>query len=150
MIRPIPSRHFADLIEAHQSSKALATVLSVVVDDPTGYGRIIRDAADRFAKIVEQKDAGPEEALVKEINSGTYVFECEPLFEALHQISPENAQAEYYLTDVLEIIKEQAGKVEIFIHGDREEALGINNRVQLAAAERILRDRIRVDGCGPV
>ena len=77
-----------DLIEAHQSSKALATVLSVVVDDPTGYGRIIRDAADRFAKIVEQKDAGPEEALVKEINSGTYVFECEPLFEALHQISP--------------------------------------------------------------
>ncbi|MGI6566066.1 MAG: bifunctional UDP-N-acetylglucosamine diphosphorylase/glucosamine-1-phosphate N-acetyltransferase GlmU [Firmicutes bacterium] len=132
-----------DLIEAHQSSKALATVLSVVVDDPTGYGRIIRDAADRFAKIVEQKDAGPEEALVKEINSGTYVFECEPLFEALHQISPENAQAEYYLTDVLEIIKEQAGKVEIFIHGDHEEALGINNRVQLAAAERILRDRIR-------
>ena len=132
-----------ELIKTHESSNASGTVLSVLVDDPTGYGRIIRDDEGAFAKIVEEKDASPEEASVKEINSGTYVFQCEPMFAALHQISPENAQKEYYLTDVLGIIKEQAGMVEIYTHDDHEEALGINNRVQLAAAEKILRNRIR-------
>jgi bifunctional UDP-N-acetylglucosamine pyrophosphorylase/glucosamine-1-phosphate N-acetyltransferase len=131
------------LVSFHDSSKASGTVLSVFVDDPTGYGRIIRDSEGAFAKIVEEKDATPEEAAVKEINSGTYVFQSEPLFAALHQLSPENAQGEYYLTDVLGIIRGQAGRVEIFTHDDHEEALGINNRVQLAAAERILRNRIR-------
>ncbi|NLY30355.1 MAG: bifunctional UDP-N-acetylglucosamine diphosphorylase/glucosamine-1-phosphate N-acetyltransferase GlmU, partial [Firmicutes bacterium] len=132
-----------ELIKAHQSSRASGTVLSVLLNDPTGYGRIIRDAEGAFAKIVEEKDASPEEAAVKEINSGTYVFQCEPLFAALHQISPENAQKEYYLTDVLGIIREQAGMVEVFTHDDPEEASGINNRVQLAAAEKALRTRIR-------
>jgi len=79
------------LIKVHQETQASATALSVFLDNPTGYGRIIRDAEGVFCKVVEEKDAAPEEAAVKEINSGTYVFQSEPLFAALHQLSPKNA-----------------------------------------------------------
>jgi bifunctional UDP-N-acetylglucosamine pyrophosphorylase/glucosamine-1-phosphate N-acetyltransferase len=132
-----------NLVDLHQDSGAIGTVLTVNVDDPTGYGRIIRDSAGGFKKIVEQKDASPGEAMVKEINSGTYVFECGPMFGALSQIKPQNVQNEYYLTDVLPILRKEYGKVQIFTHEDADEALGINNRVQLAVAEQIMRSRIR-------
>ena len=132
-----------ELVRYHQAAGATGTVLTVDVEDPTGYGRIIRDRDGSFVKIVEQKDATDEEAKTKEINSGTYVFAREPLFAALHQIKPQNVQKEYYLTDVLAILRRERHKVDIYKHGDAEEALGINNRAQLAVAEGILRDRIR-------
>jgi bifunctional UDP-N-acetylglucosamine pyrophosphorylase/glucosamine-1-phosphate N-acetyltransferase len=132
-----------DLVSCHESSEAIGTVLTVTVDDPFGYGRIIRDADGKLEKIVEEKDATPVEAMVREINSGTYVFECEPVFAALCRIKPQNVQNEYYLTDVVPILREEYRRVQVFSHGDADEALGINNRVQLAAAEQILRNRIR-------
>ena len=132
------------LVDYHLEGGALATVLTVDVHDPTGYGRIIRDVHGDLERVVEQRDANPTEALVKEINSGTFVFASAPLFEALRCIRPQNVQHEYYLPDVLTILKEMSnGKVQIFKHRDPEEALGINNRVQLAEAEQILRDRVR-------
>ena len=132
-----------ELVHSHQDSGAIGTVLTVNVDDPTDYGRIIRDSTGGFERIVEQKDATPEEAMVKEINSGTYVFECAAMFSALSRVRPQNVQHEYYLPDVLPILREEQGKVQIFNHGDDEEALGINNRVQLAVAEQIMRNRVR-------
>ncbi len=132
-----------ELLQSHQTSDVIATVLTVNVDDPTGYGRIIRDDIGGLRKIVEEKDATIEEAMVREINSGTYVFQCEPMFAALRCIEPQNVQKEYYLTDVLGILREDYGKVQIFGHNDEKEALGINNRAQLAVAEQIMRSRIR-------
>ncbi|NMB46958.1 MAG: bifunctional UDP-N-acetylglucosamine diphosphorylase/glucosamine-1-phosphate N-acetyltransferase GlmU [Firmicutes bacterium] len=131
------------LVHSHRDSGVIGTVLAVNVDDPTGYGRIVRNAAGGLDKIVEQKDADPIELEIREINSGTYVFECESMFAALRRIRPQNVQNEYYLTDVLTILKEDHGTVQVFTHADDEEALGINNRAQLAVAEQIMRDRIR-------
>ena len=132
-----------ELVSFHERSGGIGTVLTVTVDNPSGYGRIIRDADGKLERIVEERDATPEEAVVSEINSGTYVFECEPLFAKLGQIKPENVQNEYYLTDVVPIIGQEYSRVQIFHYRDAEEALGINNRVQLAQAEKVMRNRIR-------
>jgi bifunctional UDP-N-acetylglucosamine pyrophosphorylase/glucosamine-1-phosphate N-acetyltransferase len=117
-------------------------VLSMIPDDPFGYGRIVRDADGSFLRIVEQKDCSPEEALVTECNSGFYCFDTAFLFEALGQVSTDNAQGEYYLTDVIEIARNAGRVVEAMPAQDADECLGVNTRVQLAEAAKVLQRRI--------
>ena len=127
------------LIEQHVSTGAACTILAVRLENPTGYGRIIRNERGEFQKIVEQKDANEEERKVKEINSGIYCFETGDLFDALKRVEPKNEQGEYYLTDVAEIILSTGQKVEVFTHTDAREVSGINTRAELAEFENLLR-----------
>ncbi|AZR74558.1 UDP-N-acetylglucosamine diphosphorylase/glucosamine-1-phosphate N-acetyltransferase [Anoxybacter fermentans] len=131
------------LFKTHVDSNADATILSTYLDDPTGYGRIVRDKDGRFLKIVEQSDlASEEEEKINEINTGIYIFNNQKLFKALHQIQPNNAQGEYYLTDVFNILLAEKAKVEVMKTLNSNEIIGINDRVRLAEAEKILRRRI--------
>ena len=132
----------ADLVEQHRRTEAAATVLTVRVDDPTGYGRIIRDRHDKVRRIVEQADASPEEAMVDEINTSVYCFRTSLLGPALRRINPANAQGEYYLTDVIHVLAEAGHPVDTMMAMDPSEAAGVNDRVQLAEAEAELRFRI--------
>jgi bifunctional UDP-N-acetylglucosamine pyrophosphorylase/glucosamine-1-phosphate N-acetyltransferase len=127
------------LIEHHRATGAACTILTVRLENPTGYGRIIRDEQDQFQRIVEQKDATEEERKVREINSGIYCFESSDLFAALRRVEPKNQQGEYYLTDVAEIILSTGGRVEVFLHNDAREVSGINTRAELAEFENLLR-----------
>ena len=127
------------LIEHHRAANAACTILSVRLENPTGYGRIIRDAHGAFQHIVEQKDATEDERLVREINSGIYCFETADLFAALRRVEPKNQQGEYYLTDVAEIILASGRKVEVFINNDAREVSGINTRAELAEFENLIR-----------
>jgi bifunctional UDP-N-acetylglucosamine pyrophosphorylase/glucosamine-1-phosphate N-acetyltransferase len=129
------------LYKEHKAQGAKATVLTAVMPDATGYGRIIRTACGTVQKIVEQKDASEKELKVNEVNSGIYCFEADALLDALKNLSCDNAQGEYYLTDVLEILNKQNEKVWAVVADDYESTLGINSRVQLAGAEKILRSR---------
>lgn len=134
-----------DLVAAHQQSGAAATVLTAKPADATGYGRILRDESGQVLGIVEQKDATAEQKQIGEINTGIYCFEAAPLFAALAGLTCNNAQKEYYLTDVLAILAQagqQVGAVEV---ADFQETLGINSRLQLAEAEKILRQRKLVE-----
>ncbi len=131
----------AKLFAAHCHSQAAATVLTAQLPDPAGYGRVIRDAHGLVVKIVEHKDASTAELAINEVNTGIYCFEKVALFEALAQITCANQQGEYYLTDVIAILARQNGKVGAVLAEDHQETLGINSRVQLAAAEKILRTR---------
>ena len=126
-------------IEHHQASGADCSILSVRLENPTGYGRIIRDQNGAFQKIVEQRDANDEQRQVKEINSGIYCFDSTELYRALRQVEPANDQGEYYLTDVAEIILRNGGAVSVFLHGDSREVEGINTRAQLAEFENLIR-----------
>lgn len=129
------------LIDYHRESGAVATVLSTEVEDPYGYGRIIRDASGYFQGIVEEKDASEADKIIREINSGIYCLQVQDAFAALAGISASNAQGEYYLTDMLKTLKDEGKKVEIFLMDAREDIYGINDRVQMAQAEEILRRR---------
>src|ERR1043165_4128356 len=126
-------------IEHHQASGADCSILSVRLENPTGYGRIIRDQNGAFQKIVEQREANDEQRQVKEIKSGISCFEAKTLFQALRQVEPANDQGEYYLTDVAEIILRNGGAVSVFLHGDSREVEGINTRAQLAEFENLIR-----------
>jgi bifunctional UDP-N-acetylglucosamine pyrophosphorylase/glucosamine-1-phosphate N-acetyltransferase len=138
------------LIAHHNNSGATCSILSVRLENTTGYGRIIRDENDSFRKIVEQRDAGDEERQVKEINSGIYCFEARELFRALRKVEPANEQGEYYLTDVPEIILANGGKVSVYLHDDPREVSGINTRAELAEFENLMRRtavrRLMLDG----
>ncbi|MBO5424914.1 MAG: NTP transferase domain-containing protein [Lachnospiraceae bacterium] len=131
------------LYETHTKGGYGVTVLSAILDDATGYGRIVRDSAGEFAKIVEQKDATEEEKLVREINSGMYVFNAKALSEALDMINNDNAAGEYYLTDTIEIIKGMGMKVAAMpLSGSAiDEIRGVNTLEQLAEAEEIMKNR---------
>ena len=130
------------LFDYHLENEYMATVLTTKVDDPTGYGRVIRDSEGNFARIVEQKDANEEELAVNEINSGIYCFKGDKLKEALDLLDNNNAQGEYYLTDTMKIIKDRGSKVGAFVGATIEELMGVNSRVQLSQAEAIMRKRI--------
>ncbi|CAM5213346.1 Bifunctional protein GlmU OS=Ureibacillus acetophenoni OX=614649 GN=glmU PE=3 SV=1 [Ureibacillus acetophenoni] len=130
------------LYEYHHEQNAKATILTAVAETPFGYGRIIRNEQGQVEQIVEQKDATEEQQLVKEINTGTYCFDNKALFEALKQVKNENAQGEYYLPDVIEILKKQGDIVSAFATNDFNEILGVNDRVALSQAEEIMRNRI--------
>jgi bifunctional UDP-N-acetylglucosamine pyrophosphorylase / glucosamine-1-phosphate N-acetyltransferase len=127
------------LVDQHRSSGAACSILSVRLENPTGYGRIVRDANDAFARIVEHKDATPDETQVKEINSGIYCFTSRKLFAALARVKPANKQGEYYLTDVPQILLSDGEKVSVYLHGDAREVSGINTRAELAEFENLLR-----------
>lgn len=129
----------AKLVEHHQSSGAVCSILSVKLENPTGYGRIVRDDQNRFAKIVEQKDATSDEKLIREINSGIYCFDTAKLFSALDQVQPTNQQQEYYLTDAPAILLAAGEKVEILVINDPREVSGINSRADLAEFENLMR-----------
>lgn len=126
-------------IEHHQNAGADCSILSVRLENPTGYGRIIRDENAAFVKIVEQRDANEQQRQVKEINSGIYCFDSTKLFRALSNVEPANDQGEYYLTDVAEIILRNGGAVSVFLHNDPREVEGINTRAQLAEFENLIR-----------
>lgn len=119
-----------------------ACILSSIADDPTGYGRIIRDKNGAVIKITEEKDAAAEQKKIKEINSGIYCFKISALLGSLSFLKPVNAQGEYYLTDCIESIHALGGCVDAMLTEDKEECLGVNNRVQLAYASKILRQRV--------
>ena len=129
-------------IEYHTSEGNFATVITAVLDDATGYGRIVRGADGGVLKIVEHKDATDEERKINEINSGMYVFESDALSSALSRLTPNNAQGEYYLTDTLEILLSDGKKVGAYAISDNDEIRGINDRVQLSEAEAIMQKRI--------
>jgi bifunctional UDP-N-acetylglucosamine pyrophosphorylase/glucosamine-1-phosphate N-acetyltransferase len=127
------------LIKNHIDTGATCSILSVRLENPTGYGRIIRDQNGDFRKIVEQRDATEEERQVREINSGIYCFESKVLFDALRKVEPKNDQGEYYLTDVAEIILASGGTVSVYMINDPREVAGINTRAELAEFENLVR-----------
>lgn len=139
LVRP---RTLEDLCREHGRKKNAATVLTAILPDPTGYGRVIRFSGGQVQKIVEQKDAGPAELAVREINTGIYCFQARGLFEALANLRPDNAQGEYYLTDIIEFYMSQGRPVGAVSIDDPAEITGINDRCQLAAAEKLLRRRV--------
>ena len=130
------------LFDYHLENEYHATVLTTCVDNPTGYGRIIRDENQDLLKIVEQKDANEEEKKAKEINSGIYCFNGKSLRESLDLLDNKNAQGEYYLTDTIKIMRDKGQKVGAFNGSTIEELMGVNSRVELSKAEEIMRRRI--------
>ena len=128
------------LVNAHESSGNAATVLTAVVESPTGYGRIVRARDGRVMKIVEQRDAVTEELAIREINTGIFAFQRNLLGPALRRVSNKNSQDEYYLTDTLEILSGMGHRVGS-VEADEAETAGVNDRWQLAVAERELRRR---------
>ncbi|MGM9950750.1 MAG: bifunctional UDP-N-acetylglucosamine diphosphorylase/glucosamine-1-phosphate N-acetyltransferase GlmU [Lysinibacillus sp.] len=130
------------LFDYHTSQNAKATILTAVAEDPTGYGRVLRDAEGNVAQIVEQKDATEEQKKVTEINTGTYCFDNKALFEALKLVKNDNAQGEYYLPDVIEILQKQGDRVAAYVTESFDETLGVNDRFALSQAEEIMRARI--------
>ena len=127
------------LIEHHNNTGAACSILSVRLENPTGYGRIVRDESGAFRKIVEQRDATEEERQVREINSGIYCFETKALFDALRKVEPKNDQGEYYLTDVAEIILASGRTVSVYVSSDPREVSGVNTRAELAEFENLIR-----------
>ncbi len=131
------------LLDRHRSGGKGATMLTAMLEDATGYGRILRDESGGVAGIVEEKDATPEQRRIREWNPSIYVFNSADLWPALAALTPNNAQGEYYLTDVV------ASFVPIGVDGigveDAREVMGVNNRVELAAAARLMRERILTD-----
>jgi bifunctional UDP-N-acetylglucosamine pyrophosphorylase/glucosamine-1-phosphate N-acetyltransferase len=126
------------LIETHAKAKAAATVVTAIVERPYGYGRIVRTRG-RIARIVEERDASPTQRAIKEINSGIYAFDLAPLFDALRGVASQNAQGEYYLTDLVAIYRRRKLKVETLVLEDPREIRGINSRSELAEVSRIVR-----------
>ena len=131
------------LFNDHIENKNAATILTSIVEDPTGYGRIVRGENNQVLKIVEHKDCNEEELKINEMNTAIYCFDVELLVSALDKINNNNNQGEYYLTDVIEILKSEGKRVGAVVT-EYEETIGVNSRVQLAEAEEILKNRINI------
>ncbi|UOF91812.1 bifunctional UDP-N-acetylglucosamine diphosphorylase/glucosamine-1-phosphate N-acetyltransferase GlmU [Fodinisporobacter ferrooxydans] len=126
------------MVTQHEREKASVTVLTATLENPFGYGRMIRNAAGDVDRIVEQKDGTAEELAISEVNSGTYCFDNQLLFHVLSQIDNKNAQGEYYLPDCVSVLKNQGHKVIAFETKDPEEIYGVNDRLQLTTAQKIM------------
>lgn len=137
----IESATLQSLLDAHTATGSAATILSTRLDDPLGYGRIVRNAANGFERIVEHRDADENERRIDEINSGIYAFDAADLAPSLANLSSHNAQGEYYLTDVLGMLVEAGRPVAVVLHTPSNEVLGINSRLDLAESEALLRRR---------
>ncbi len=130
------------LVNYHESEHATLTLLTTHLADPTGYGRVLREAQGTVSRVVEDRDASPEQKNVSEINVGTYVVNAKFLENALGRLTPQNAQGEYYLTDIIEMAVQEKQKVVAWVTNDSLETTGVNNRVHLALAEKEMRRRI--------
>ena len=138
----LKSETLEKLLNDHLSNNNKITVLGAKIDNPFGYGRLVIDNEGKLQKIVEQKDANEEEKLIDVVNSGVYVFDNSLLFKYLNELKPNNKAGEYYLTDLIEIFRNNNHRVGVSImHGD-EEMLGINDRIQLAYATKLMKERI--------
>src|SRR5690349_5483499 len=131
----------AGLIEAHKASTAACTLISTRLEDPSGYGRVVRDSTDNVQAIVEHKAANPEQLRIQEINAGIYCFSADLFWKHAAEIRPDNPANEYYLTDMVEILIRAGHSIQPYFVADSAELLGINTRVELAAVDRIFRDR---------
>jgi len=138
----VTSSTLENLLKLHESNNAAATVLTAHMDNPKGYGRVIRGGDDSVQRIVEQKDCSPAEDAVTEINTGTYCFDNKKLFAALEKVTNQNAQQEYYLTDCIGILKEAGETVLAYQTDDYAESIGVNDRLALSEAEGFMRERI--------
>ena len=138
----LEASELAELITTHRSSGAAATLLSARMADPTGYGRVVRAADGTVERIVEEKDASPDEVTIDEINAGVYVFRAPRLRAHIGAVGTANAQGERYLTDVVALLRAAGDMVSAAVAPDPRVALGVNDRVQLAEAAGILNDRI--------
>lgn len=130
------------LFKHHEELSAKATILTAHAENPSGYGRVIRNEQAMVERIVEHKDASEEERQIKEINTGTYCFDNKALFEALNKVTNDNVQGEYYLPDVIEILKKEGEIVTAYQTADFEETLGVNDRIALSQAEAFMKKRI--------
>lgn len=138
----ITSKTVSRTIELHNKNNNSATVITAEISDPSGYGRIVRDSEGNVIRIVEHKDANDEERQIREVNSGMYCFNINHLVDSLKELNNDNSQGEYYLTDTLEILIKKGLKVGALKVEDPNEILGINDRVQLAKATKIMQKRI--------
>jgi UDP-N-acetylglucosamine diphosphorylase/glucosamine-1-phosphate N-acetyltransferase len=134
----IKAETLTKLIAWHEQYGAAATDLSAELPDAGNYGRIIRGMDGSLIRIVEKKDATPEELRIKEFNTGTFCFDAQALFSALKEVKAENSQKEYYLTDTIEIIRKKKQSVRVYQVADANETLGINTKEELVAVEKIL------------
>lgn len=134
---------FSRLVDRHRAGSALITMLTVIAEDPMGFGRIVRDENGRAVRIVEQVEATPAELAIRELNPGVYCFRADWLWANLARLEPSPKKGEYYLTDLLALAVGQGGAIETETIDDVAQAIGINTRVQLAQAEGVMRDRIR-------
>ena len=133
------------LLNKSIENKECATLLTAIYDNPKGYGRIVRDEGGNIEAIVEEKDTTDEQKEIKEINAGIYCFDIEALLEALKEIKPNNAQGEYYLTDVIAIMNAKGLKTGAVIVEDNTEILGVNDRIQLEMLTKVLQMRINTE-----
>lgn len=133
---------FEKLFDSHQQLHAKATVLTAKAPNPSGYGRVIRNEDNEVIKIVEQKDASEAEKRIDEINTGVYCFDNQALFDALSQVTNDNAQNEYYITDVIEILKSQDEVISAYQMPDFDESMGVNDRLALSQATKVMRNRV--------
>ena len=131
----------AALVEQHRQTDAAATLLTAEMDDPSGYGRVVRGRDDRVVRVVEHGDATEEELAIREVNTSIYVFRRSLLAPALRRLEPDNAQGEYYLTDVVSVLSDAGYQVGALVADDALEPSGVNDRLQLSAAEAELRRR---------
>jgi bifunctional UDP-N-acetylglucosamine pyrophosphorylase/glucosamine-1-phosphate N-acetyltransferase len=131
----------AALVRTHRASDAAASLLVARLEDPTGYGRLVRDKDGRIARVVEEGDATEEERAIDEVNTSVYCFRRSVLAPALRRLSPENANGEYYLTDTVAVLHDAGYQISSLVVDDPMEAAGVNDRAQLAVAEAELRDR---------
>jgi bifunctional UDP-N-acetylglucosamine pyrophosphorylase / glucosamine-1-phosphate N-acetyltransferase len=139
----IRSDTLRSLIDSHRTAKAAASIATTVLPNPAGYGRIIRDAAGHFERIVEHRDCTPEQLRISEVNPSYYCFDARALFEALPKLKADNAKGEYYITDVLGILRAAGQAVSAVTSVPAEDATGINSRVELAEVAKLMQQRIQ-------
>ncbi len=137
----LTSETLKKLLKEHRKRKASATVLTAILDDPSGYGRIIRDEKGLVQKIVEEKDASADQKNIREINTGTFVFDRGALFSVLEKVTNDNKQGEYYLTDTLKLLQDKKLPIWAMVTPDPSETLGINSSEELKKVEEILLGR---------
>ncbi len=138
----IKSSTLASLLDYYNTDNLDGIILTAIMDDPFGYGRILKDETGNVIKIVEEADATKEEKSIKEINSGTYIFKGKHLKEALNKLTTDNKNNEYYLTDVINIFYENNLKVKTFEISDNNEIIGINSKEDLKNVEKLINDII--------
>lgn len=133
------------LLESREESGHAAVLGTAILDEPAGYGRIVRDEAGQLASIVEDRDCTPEQREIREVNPSFYCFDARSLFDTLAKVRPNNAKGEYYVTDVVHLLREAGAGVSAYAGVLREEALGINSRMDLATVSRAMQDRIQLE-----